>query len=55
MLKNGINKYDIEKSFYINNNFINSHVGDQGNKIIAEKIYEEILPIINQDINKLNS
>jgi len=25
MLKNGINKYDIEKSFYINNNFINSH------------------------------
>ena len=31
------------------------HVGDQGNKIIAEKIYEEILPIINQNINKLNS
>ena len=28
------------------------HVNNQGNKIIAEKIYEKILPIVIEDIKK---
>ena len=27
------------------------HTGDFGNKIIAEKIYEEILPIVSKDLS----
>ena len=49
---------DLRSAFDDQNDTIfhdSGHVGDKGNKIIAEKIYEKILPIINQDINKLNS
>ena len=40
---------DISHPIYIDE----IHMGKEGNKIIAEKIYEKILPIITKDILKI--
>lgn len=47
--------FDLRSVFDEQNNTLfhdSGHVGDKGNEIIAEKIYEEILPIINKNIYK---
>jgi lysophospholipase L1-like esterase len=45
-LRNGFDSYP--ETIY----FDSGHVGDKGNKIIAEKIYEKILPTLLEDLSK---
>jgi hypothetical protein len=47
--------FDLRNAFDGQNDTIfhdSGHVGDKGNKIIAEKMHEIILSIINEDISK---
>ena len=47
--------FDLRNSFDSHTETIyydSGHVGDNGNKIMAEKIYENILPIVLEDLSK---